>query len=235
MEGGKDKMIRTLIVDDNLEYVKKILNNTINSFKEICVQFIATTAKEAIDILSNNRIDLVFLDLNLPDKDGIYIIEKIELLNIMKNPHIVIISEDIKLIEKVNSKHITFDIISKFEEQDSIYNKIKKIVHEINYIENEKEIKDFIISELSNIGYNWKYKGTLYIFECILYIYRCNNMDLLDNLEKNVYKYVSYKNRKRIDNIKTNIIKATNAIKSENNLTPKFVVSTVLTKMVINF
>ena len=73
------------------------------------------------------------------------------------------------------------------------------------------------------------------MFEKILYIYQNNNMDLLDNLEKNVYKYISYRNGKKINSIKTNIIKATSAIKNGDNLTPKFVVSNILTRIISNY
>ena len=216
-------MIKALIVDDNLQYIKNILNTTINKFSDIHIEYIATTAKEAINIISNNQIDLMFLDLNLPDENGIYIIDKIKYLNTIKNPYIVIISEDRKLIEIINERQISFDVISKFESNNIIYNRIKKIIHEIKFSTNEKQIKEFVVSEMSNIGYNWKYKGTLYMLETILCIYQNNNMDLLDNLERNVYKYISYRNGKKINNVKTNIIKATNAIKNGDNLTPKFV------------
>ena len=57
-------MIKALIVDDNLQYIKNILNTTINKFSEIHIEYIATTAKEAINVISNNQIDLIFLDLN---------------------------------------------------------------------------------------------------------------------------------------------------------------------------
>lgn len=228
-------MIKALIVDDNLQYIKNILNTTINKFSDIHIEYIATTAKEAINIISNNQIDLMFLDLNLPDENGIYIIDQIKYLNTIKNPYIVIIPEDSKLIEILNKRQISFEVISKFESNNIMYNRIKKIIHEIKYSANEKQIKEFVVSEMSNIGYNWKYKGTLYMLETILYIYQNNNMDLLDNLERNVYKYISYRNGKKINNVKTNIIKTTNAIKNGDNLTPKFVVSNILTKIISNY
>lgn len=191
-------MIKVLIVDDNLQYIKNILNTTINKFSEIHIEYIATTAKEAINVISNNQIDLIFLDLNLPDENGIYIIDQIKYLNNIKNPYVVIISEDRKLIEIVNKRQISFEVISKFESNNIIYNRIRKIIREIRFSSNEKEIKEFVLSEMSNMGYNWKYKGTLYLFETILYIYQNNNMDLLDNLERNVYKYISYRNGKKL-------------------------------------
>lgn len=77
-------MIKALIVDDNLQYIKNILNTTINKLSDIHIEYIATTAKEAINVISNNQIDLIFLDLNLPDENGIYIIDQIKYLNTIK-------------------------------------------------------------------------------------------------------------------------------------------------------
>ena len=226
-------MIKALIVDDNLEYVKLILNRVLNKFQELHIEYVATTAQEAVEVIRKKQIDIIFLDLRLPDKEGFYIIDEIKLLNLINFPYIIVISEDDRLIEK--TKYSIFDVIRKLEREDLIFLKIKNDLFEINYTKQEKQIKEFIISELSNIGYNWKYKGTLYMLETILYIYQNNNMDLLDNLERNVYKYISYRNGKKINNVKTNIIKATNAIKNGDNLTPKFVVSNILTKIISNY
>lgn len=44
------KMIKTLIVEDNLEYVKNTLNNTLSKFEDIQIRYIATTVKEAVNI-----------------------------------------------------------------------------------------------------------------------------------------------------------------------------------------
>ena len=63
-------MIKTLIVEDNLEYVKNTLNNTLSKFEDIQIRYIATTVKEAVNIIYNNKIDLIFLDLKLPDSSG---------------------------------------------------------------------------------------------------------------------------------------------------------------------
>ena len=206
-------MINTLIVDDNLVYVKNILNTAINDFDEVRVTHIATTVIEAFNILENNSIDLVFLDLKLPDNNGIEIIKKVKSINCVKEPEIIIISEDKQLMNKVISDYKIYNIISKLE-------------------------KDDISNELEKIGYNWKYKGTHYILEAIIYIYQSNNMDLLDNLEKNVYKYISYHYNKSVNNIKTNIIKATNYIDKDKqyieNPTPKLVISDILNKLIIN-
>lgn len=47
-------MIKTLIIDDNLQYSKNILNNILSRFKDIQVLYIASTYQEGIDIILKN-------------------------------------------------------------------------------------------------------------------------------------------------------------------------------------
>lgn len=234
-------MINTLIVEDNFQYVKNILNTVIGRVEEIHITNIATTIKEAKDIINSNNIELIFLDLKLPDSTGVDLIEEIERLNLVTKPNIIIISGELTLIreiKKINDKY-NFYIISKLESEEFIFNHIKQFIEQIKYLRIERQINKEITNQLSNIGYNFKYKGTHYIFEAITYIYKSNNLELLDNLEQNVYKYIAYKHKRTINNIKTNAIKATNHVqrnKSEGiNLTPKAVISDILIKIINNY
>lgn len=231
-------MIKTLIVEDNLEYAKKILNTIINNFEEVRVTHIATTVKEAMDIMANNNINLIFLDLKLPDTSGIEVIKQVKFLNNIEDPYIIIISGDNYLSSMVAKEYNVCDVLSKLESNNVLHSRIEKVVGKIIILKNKKNIKERINEELSKMGYNWKYKGTYYILESILYIYEKNNIDLLDNLEQNVYKYVSFKSNKSINNIKTNIIKSTNKLEDTNYFiekpTPKLVISMILNKLMFN-
>ncbi len=228
-------MIKALIVDDNLLYVKNVFNTIINRIDNVHINYIATNVKEALQIINNNQIDLIFLDLKLPDGSGLDIITEVKCSNYTKKPNIIILSEYKELITNNLGDNI-INVIGKLEENELIYNKILKSVNAINFSTFESSIKELVISRLTKIGYNWKYKGTLYILETIMYIYQHNNIDLLDNIEKNVYTYISYKHNKSINNIKTNIIKSTNSIRNNDyttiNLTPKFVISNILTEII---
>ena len=167
-------MIKTLIVEDNLEYVKNTLNNTLNNtlskFKDIQIRYIATTVKEAINIIYNNKIDLIFLDLKLPDSSGLEILKKLKTFNYIEKISVIVISGDAILINKANYEYKVNNIINKVEKEEIMYQKIKQSIDEINYMDREKNIKE-LIKEITNMGYNWKYKGTNYLMEAIIYIY----------------------------------------------------------------
>ena len=225
-------MIRTLIIENDLNYSKNILNYVINKFENLQLIYIATTYQESIEIISNSHIDLILLSLDL--SNSYKIIEEIKYLNIIKKPRIVALSQNIELINKISNNNQICETIYKLESFETIYRKIEKVIYDMDY-DNSIKIKNFISSELLNMGDSIKYKGTQYILESIIYIYENNNLDLLDNLEQNVYKHISSKHNKSINNIKTNIIKATNEREKEKlslyRLTPKLSIMTILNKI----
>lgn len=224
-------MIKVLIVENDFEYIKNILNKILYKLDEINVKFIATTIKDALDIIWNNNIDLILLDFNLLDGKGIEVLKKIKNNNSLKKPDIIVMSEEVEQINGLKKEKDIYAIINKLQNEDYIYNVIKQYIWKLKYIENNKNIRETIIFYLKNMGFNFKYKGTIYIFEAIEYIHKCNNMDLLDNLEKNVYKYIALKNKKSINNIKTNIIKTANLTfidkKSIGQYTPKSIITDI--------
>ena len=91
-------MIKALIVDDNLLYVKNVFNTIINRIDNVHINYIATNVKEALQIINNNQIDLIFLDLKLPDGSGLDIITEVKCSNYTKKPNIIILSEYKELI-----------------------------------------------------------------------------------------------------------------------------------------
>lgn len=162
-----------------------------------------------------------------------------ELEKIMSHVQIDAIFRDSDFVIESNIKEIpifdTNNIISKINEY---FSKVSK------YILYRDEYKEKITNQLSILGYNFKFKGTKYLLESILYIYEIDNEEAIENLEQNVYKYIAIKNNKTVTNIKTNIIKSTNYVYKFQNkeilykyfslnikITPKLVISTILNKL----
>lgn len=210
-------MINALIVDDDLRYVKYILNLITSNFKNINICHIATDGEEALNEISSNHLDLIFLDLKMPTLSGDEVIKRTNKLNCITRPKFIIISGDMPSLKELGNCDNIKSIINKLESPESICKKIEYVINEINYNVQLPFVKDFVISELLNFGYDFKLKGTSYIMEAILYIYSNNNMDLLDNLEQNVLKPIAFSNEKTLHNIQTSITKATIAIKRPRN------------------
>lgn len=225
-------MIKALIADNNLYFIKEIINIAINEEIDVKIDYITTNAKETLDILLQKQFDLIFLNQNLPGINEREILAKIEFLNIIKQPRIILMSENEEVdFSLKNSKNVS-SIIYKSDSKDEILEKIKSVVNNINYVAECSNMKSKVLSEINNLGYNIKLVGTKYLLESIMYIYESNNFSLMDNLEQNVYKVIANKHNKSIINIKTNIAKSTRAMYGEDNrYTPKYVISDILTKV----
>ncbi len=165
-------MIKTLIADDNWKYSKDIINNIISKINDIKVEYISTDGEETLDIISKNSFDLILLDLQMPKINGLEIIEKIQKLNMIKFPKVIIISGDIPLVKYANIDNIVCNIIVKTEDTESIYRKILQTVNNIRYEETCESVREKTMISLKKMGYSLKHKGTRYILESIMYIYR---------------------------------------------------------------
>ncbi len=69
-------MSRILIVDDH-PLIAKSLSSIINDSKIGEVIAVATTAKQCLELIATKHIDLVLLDINLPDGNGLDICKSI--------------------------------------------------------------------------------------------------------------------------------------------------------------
>ena len=228
-------MIKVLIVDNNLNYAQKILNEVLSKIPEINVKYIVTTVHETIEVLRKEEITLILLSSQLQDGTSFDVIKQIKAMNFISELDIIMISENMHTYDQSVKNQ---PIFVKTQTGKNIQKTIQNYVYTRKNENEKKQIKDKIISEIKNIGYNFKYIGTIYIIESILYIYMSNNLELLDNLENNVYKYVAFKYQKSLNNIKTNIVKATMKINRNSQIgfdyTPKLVISDVVVRILNN-
>ncbi|HOL48897.1 MAG TPA: response regulator [bacterium] len=119
----KNKDIKILIVDDE----KDILQMIKHYFKNLGLLNVTTVnnGNEAIELLKNNKYDIIFLDIIMPDITGEELFEKIK--EIDKAVPIVFISGQIEKSKDEYIKKGVFDYITKPFTRDAIINIINKI------------------------------------------------------------------------------------------------------------
>lgn len=78
-------MIKSLIVDDE-SLAAKVIETYLKPLTEFEIVGILPTAIDAYNFLSNNEVDLIFLDINMPSLSGL------DFLKSLKNPPLVIIT-----------------------------------------------------------------------------------------------------------------------------------------------
>ena len=64
---GELYMFNMLIVDDNIFYAKKLVNIIGDNIENIRILNVATSGFEAINMLQKDNIDIVLLDLKIPN------------------------------------------------------------------------------------------------------------------------------------------------------------------------
>ncbi len=242
-------MLNVLIADDNIYYVKNLVNFVIGKNSNIKITNIASDGLEVLNVIQENsdKIDLILLDLKMPKIDGIEILDKLYNMNLAHSPTVFVISGESYLLSQVIHHPLVSDFINKFENMDNIYNKLQNYERNLNFLKQKENLSKKIYSELVHIGYNPSHIGTQYIKECILEIYSNSNNTYTQNLENFIYKKIAFSHNKSLKNVKTNIVKATDYMYTEADMskikdyfcfndinkkpTPKVVISTILNKL----
>ena len=83
-----------LIIDDS-EVIRSVLNKTIQfttiEFEKILE---ASSGKEALELLQNNWVDIIFSDINMPEMNGIEMIRELRENDEFKDIPIIVISTE---------------------------------------------------------------------------------------------------------------------------------------------
>jgi len=82
-----------LIVDDNL-VMRNIVRNSFELLKKPCKYIEADNGRRAFQLLEMNKVDLVLLDWNMPEMDGIDFLKKVRAMPEYKNLPIVMVTSE---------------------------------------------------------------------------------------------------------------------------------------------
>ena len=205
-------MQNLLIIEDNLIQAHFLSNTICKEIPDIKLYNIALTGMEAINIIKEERVDIIILDMKLPDMTGMDIIDFVSKNNIAKYiSSILVFTGEMELLSQIVGNQYVFDYCSKINSMDLIVHKIKDLLEQKKSCSHLTSIKDQIKIELENLKYNFSYAGTKYLYECI---YECYNKDKIYdiNLNKDIYPIISHKYHKTISSIKANIFQATSVM-----------------------
>lgn len=202
-------MVNVLVIEDNFQYSKNLIN-ALSDNSEVKSCKISTDGKEAINIIKDpkNNIDIILLDLKLPKYNGNQILDYMESNKLVKFKNsVIVISGEIDLILQIRNSPYLFSYINKTSGMEKILQEIEKL---ITIKEDDKSLIEYkICNELETLHYNFSYVGTKYLMETILLLYNTKLWEDI-KLEKDIYPIISKKYKKSVNNIKCNIIHATN-------------------------
>lgn len=204
-------MVNILIATNDINIIKRLTNEIITNNYDIRIAKISNNSQETVDILNNTNIDIIFLDLKMVGNNLNVIVEK---LNDNKKEKykdsIIIMSETFNKIQNIARNCMIGGYILQEADRDEVIYKVNKVVEK-----KDIEVKrKAIIKELEYINYNTDYKGTNYLIDTILQVYRNRNL-IMENLQKDVYPIISEIYKKSVNTIRCNIRHATECMYCE--------------------
>lgn len=186
---------RLLVVDDNISLIHMVREYSKDSDK-MEVVYEAHDGSEGYNILKNHgeEIDLVLLDLIMPNKDGIYFLDKIREDNIHTNIIVVTSFNADEMIRRVSAYNIKYFLLKPFDLNDLE----QRILEATNQIEVKKsepvydhDLKICVTKLLHELGVPSHIKGYQYIREGILILY--DNPDIIGGITKELYPEIANK------------------------------------------
>ena len=186
--------IRVLMIDDNISLVDMV-REYFSDHKKIEIVDCAYDGEEGVKKIIENgdNYDLVLLDLIMPKKDGIYVLEELKKNNIVKNIIVESSYNEPKVIRRVSEYGVNYYILKPFELLDLE----SKILDVFEYI-NSKGINLYhsnlqisITKMLHELGMPSHIKGYQYIRDGINMIY--NNPDIIGGITKELYPDIASK------------------------------------------
>lgn len=128
-------MLELLVVDDNMYFSKTLINNLVQNNPNLRLCMIATDGQEALDIISQRKLDIILLDLKLPVCSGLEVLDILEKNNKeIYNNSIIVISGETDMISEVVNNPLVYDYLIKGIGME-------KVVETINNLCKEKEME----------------------------------------------------------------------------------------------
>lgn len=174
-------MLNTLVISNNIDFIQELIFCIDEQNLDMKISRISYNTDKTFNLLKNKDFDVIFFDNNL--------LEYYDKIFFKKYQDLIIISSTCELSTKIADKK--FQKASKININNDLSGKRSKIIKELEYL-----------------GYNFKYTGTHYLVDAILYV--CTSSDeTLNNLQGSIYPIIAKKYNRTKHNVKNNLINAT--------------------------
>lgn len=183
-----------LMIDDNVNLIKMVKeyfeeNNNINIILE------AHDGEEGIKVLEDNKdkVDLILLDLIMPNKDGIYVLNEMKNRGINKKVIVATSYNAAEVIREVSEYGVSYYILKPFD-LSILEKRIKEITNkkesnEIDFYASNLQVS--ITKMLHELGIPSHIKGYGYIREAVSIIFE--NPEVIGGITKELYPALAQK------------------------------------------
>lgn len=190
------KEIKILMIDDNKNLVEMI-REYFKEHETIHLVDVAYDGKEGFDKIKNNKdaYDVILLDLIMPNKDGMYVLEEMKKHDIHKNVIVETSYNASETIRQVSEYGVNYFLLKPFDLKD-LEKRIMNFCTDkslesknIDFYHNNLQIS--ITKILHELGIPSHIKGYQYIREAVFMIYE--NPDIIGGITKELYPTLAKK------------------------------------------
>lgn len=181
-----------LLVIDNDQFTINQLKSYFSSHAVMNVVKIIEDGEEGLNYILNNRdsFDCLIMDLLLPGKDGLYILEKLKEKRIDKKILVLSAYKDNRILEDITKYNVDYYMMKPFS-LESLEMRLKDILLSKKVLDKKTEMERKISKILHNLGVPSHIKGYIYIRESIKMMYESS--DLVGGITKEIYPEIARK------------------------------------------
>lgn len=195
--------IRVLMIDDNVKLIGAVKEYFKNN-NEIDIVLESYDGLEGFKTIKENQndYDVIILDLIMPKKDGIYVLEQMKEHNIDKKVIVATSYNASEVIKEVSEYGVNYFILKPFDLID-----LAKRITEVMKVKNESKNIDFYHSNLQvsiskmlhELGIPSHIKGYQYIRDGISIIFE--NPDVIGGITKELYPEIADKYKTTVSRV----------------------------------
>lgn len=181
-----------LLVIDNDQFTTNQLKSYFSSHAVMNVVKVIEDGEEGLNYILRNRdsFDCLILDLLLPNKDGLSILETLKEKRIDKKILVLSGYKDNKVMENITKLNVDYYMMKPFS-LESLELRLKDILLSKKSYNKNIEIDRQISKILHSLGVPSHIKGYMYIRESIKLMYDSN--DLIGGITKEIYPEIAKK------------------------------------------
>ena len=186
--------IKVLMIDDNVHLINMV-KEYFKGSSDVCISLEAYDGLEGINMIESNKddIDVILLDLIMPNKDGMFVLEEMKKRGIDKNVIVQTSYNAADVIREVSEYGVNYFILKPYGLEDlekrilSLFREKENKSLDMNY--NNLQIS--ITKVLHELGIPSHIKGYQYIREGISIVY--NSPDKIGGITKELYPELANK------------------------------------------
>lgn len=188
-------MKRTLLIVTDYEKDREMLGNAFTGLEEIRLLPMLRTGREAINAILTNDIDLLMVDLFLPEADGIEVIRTVGGLPLERRPLVFLLASALsERILSLIANQVTFCFLRPFY-VEIVQLRVLEMMHALDDAQAHSSscipvLETAITSSIRSIGVPAHLKGYHYLRDAIR-IYALAESPMLLNITTDIYPEVA--------------------------------------------